>query len=264
MESVQVAQPSNRLIGWFHRTARLPRRVRDELKKVTWPTRDELIKATRMISCSRFFWHHDRPARLGAPADPGGWRRAARALGDMEYRWYAIQTTAGHENKVRRLLQRRIEDDPRPAEEKLIRQALVPVQEVIEIKNGKKVNVERKLYPGYVLVEMGMSQEALHVVNSIQGVIKFVGTGRCRSRSGRTRSTACWASPRRWPRRSRRRRSRSWSARWSRSPRGRSPTSAAPSKRCWRQGQGPGVGQPVRPAHGSGAGLPAAPGALRR
>src|SRR5215211_4968075 len=96
----------------------------------------------------------------------------------MEYRWYAIQTTAGHENKVRGLLQRRIEEDPRPAEVKLIRQALVPVQEVIEIKNGKKVNVERKLYPGYVLVEMAMSQEALHVVNSIQGVIKFVGTGK--------------------------------------------------------------------------------------
>jgi transcriptional antiterminator NusG len=96
----------------------------------------------------------------------------------MEYRWYAIQTTAGHENKVRGLLQRRIEEDPRPAEERLVRQALVPVQEAVEIKNGKKVTVERKLYPGYVLVEMGLSQEALHLVNSIQGVIKFVGTGR--------------------------------------------------------------------------------------
>ena len=96
----------------------------------------------------------------------------------MEYRWYAIQTTAGHENKVRGLLKRRIADDPRPEEEKLIRQALVPTQEVVEIKSGKKVTVERKLYPGYVLVEMEMSQEALHVVNNIQGVIKFVGTGR--------------------------------------------------------------------------------------
>src|SRR3954468_16789788 len=96
----------------------------------------------------------------------------------MEYRWYAIQTTGGHENKVRGLLQRRIEEAPRPAETKLIRQALVPVQEGIEIKNGKKINVERKLYPGYVLVEMAMSQEALHLVNSIQGVIKFVATGK--------------------------------------------------------------------------------------
>jgi len=93
----------------------------------------------------------------------------------MEHRWYAIQTTSGHENKVRSLIQRKIEADPRPAEDRLIRQALVPTQEVVEIKNGKKVNVERKLYPGYVLVEMVMNQESAHVINSIQGVIKFVG-----------------------------------------------------------------------------------------
>lgn len=96
----------------------------------------------------------------------------------MEYHWYAIQTTAGHEKKVRGLLAKRIAEDPRPDDEKLVRQALVPVQDVVEIKAGKKVTVERKLYPGYVLVDMGMSQEALHVVNSVQGVIKFVGTGR--------------------------------------------------------------------------------------
>jgi transcriptional antiterminator NusG len=95
-----------------------------------------------------------------------------------EYRWYAIQTTAGHENKVRSLLERRIQDDPRPEGQKLVAQALVPTQEVVEIKNGKKVTVERKLYPGYVIVQMGMSQEAQHLVNSIQGVIKFVGSGR--------------------------------------------------------------------------------------
>jgi len=96
----------------------------------------------------------------------------------MDYRWYAIQTTAGHENKVRGLIAQRIAEDPRADGQKLIRQALVPVQEVVEIKNGKKVTVERKLYPGYVLVDMAMGQEALHVINSIQGVIKFVGTGR--------------------------------------------------------------------------------------
>ena len=89
----------------------------------------------------------------------------------MEHRWYAIQTTAGHENKVRSLIQRKIETDPRPAQERPIRQALVPTQEVVEIKNGKKVTVERKLYPGYVLVEMVMNQETIHVINSIQGVI---------------------------------------------------------------------------------------------
>ena len=95
-----------------------------------------------------------------------------------DHRWYAIQTTAGHENKVRSLIDRRIKDDPRPDEEKPIRQALVPTQEVVEIKNGKKVTVERKIYPGYVLVNMVLNQETIHVINGIQGVIKFVGTGR--------------------------------------------------------------------------------------
>ncbi len=95
----------------------------------------------------------------------------------MEQRFYAIQTTAGHENKVRLLIERRILDDPRPEEERLIRQALVPTQQVVEIKNGKKVTVERKEYPGYVLVEMVLNQDTMHIVNGIQGVIKFVGQG---------------------------------------------------------------------------------------
>src|SRR5437773_2527876 len=51
-------------------------------------------------------------------------------------------------------------------------------QEVVEIKNGKKVTAERKIYPGYVLVNMVLNQETIHVINGIQGVIKFVGTGR--------------------------------------------------------------------------------------
>src|SRR5258708_28543011 len=98
-------------------------------------------------------------------------RRRREAVLMSDHRWYAIQTTAGHENKVRSLIDRRIKDDPRPEEEKPIRQALVPTQEVVEIKNGKKVTVERKIYPGYVLVNMVLNQETLHVINGIQGVI---------------------------------------------------------------------------------------------
>ena len=93
----------------------------------------------------------------------------------MDYRWYAVQTTSGHENKVRTLIDRKIEGDPVQAEQRLIRQALVPTQEVVEIKNGKKVNVARKIFPGYVLVEMVLNQDTLHTINGIQGVIKFVG-----------------------------------------------------------------------------------------
>jgi transcriptional antiterminator NusG len=95
-----------------------------------------------------------------------------------ERRWYAVQTTAGHENKVRSLIERRIQDDGRADDEKPIRLAMVPTQDVVEIKNGKKETVKRKIYPGYVLVEMALNQETSHVINGIQGVIKFVGTGK--------------------------------------------------------------------------------------
>ena len=96
----------------------------------------------------------------------------------MEYRWYAIQTTSGHENKVRSLIQRRIDEDPRAEDQKPIHQAMVPTQDVVEIKNGKKATVSRKVFPGYVLVEMILNQETIHLINSIQGVIKFVGQSR--------------------------------------------------------------------------------------
>ena len=94
----------------------------------------------------------------------------------MSHRWYAVQTTSGHENKVRMLVQRKIDADPSPADERRIRQALVPTEQVVEIKNGKKVTVEKKVYPGYVLVEMSLNEDTLHTINAIQGVIKFVGS----------------------------------------------------------------------------------------
>jgi transcriptional antiterminator NusG len=96
----------------------------------------------------------------------------------VTHRWYAVQTTSGHENKVRTLVQRKIDADAAPADQRLIRQALVPTEQVVEIKNGKKVTVERKVYPGYVLVEMVVGEETLHTINAIQGVIKFVGKDR--------------------------------------------------------------------------------------
>lgn len=95
----------------------------------------------------------------------------------MEYRWYAIQTTAGHENKVRSVIERKIQSDPRLPEERPIRKVMVPTETVTEIKNGKKVVVERKKYPGYVLVEMVWNQETAAIIGGIQGVIKFVGQG---------------------------------------------------------------------------------------
>lgn len=92
--------------------------------------------------------------------------------------WYAIQTYSGHENKVQRLVQRRIEEEPGEEEEGEIQDVLVPTQEVVEIRNGKRVTVTKRLYPGYILVQMVLNQRTTHVINNIQGVIKFVGSGK--------------------------------------------------------------------------------------
>ena len=98
-------------------------------------------------------------------------------IADTHY-WYAVQTYSGHENKVQKLIQLRIDEEPGTEEEAEIRDVLVPTQEVVEIRNGKRVTVTRRLYPGYVLVQMIMNQRTTHVINNIQGVIKFVGSGR--------------------------------------------------------------------------------------
>lgn len=94
-----------------------------------------------------------------------------------EAKWYAIQTYSGHENKVQRLIQRRIDEEPGEPEEKQIQDVLVPTQEVVELRNGKRVTVTRRLYPGYVLVKMVYNQRTAHLINNIQGVLKFLGTG---------------------------------------------------------------------------------------
>lgn len=94
-----------------------------------------------------------------------------------EAKWYAIQTYSGHENKVQRLVQRRIDEETGEPEEKQIQDVLVPTQEVVELRNGKRVTVTRRLYPGYVLVKMQYNQRTAHLINNIQGVIKFLGTG---------------------------------------------------------------------------------------
>jgi transcription termination/antitermination protein NusG len=92
-------------------------------------------------------------------------------------KWYAIQTYSGHENKVQRLIQRRIEEEIGEPEAKEIQEALVPTQEVVELRNGKRVTVTRRLYPGYVLVKMVYTQRTGHLISNIQGVLKFLGTG---------------------------------------------------------------------------------------
>ena len=89
--------------------------------------------------------------------------------------WYALQVYSGHENKVRNLLEKRIAENANP--NVLVHQVLVPTQEVMEIKQGKKTRVTKNLYPGYILVEALMNEETQYFINSINGIIKFLGAG---------------------------------------------------------------------------------------
>src|SRR5438309_2385743 len=89
-------------------------------------------------------------------------------------RWYVIHTYSGYENKVKTNLEHRIHSMDMGDK---IFQVLVPTEEEIEIKNGKRHPVERKVYPGYVLVEMQMSDDSWYVVRNTPGVTSFVGMG---------------------------------------------------------------------------------------
>ena len=100
-----------------------------------------------------------------APAAPGA---------DTGRRWYVIHTYSGYENKVKANLEHRIQSMDMGDK---IFQVLVPTEEEIEIKNGKRQAVERKVFPGYVLVEMNMSDDSWYVVRNTPGVTSFVGSG---------------------------------------------------------------------------------------
>ncbi|KXG74520.1 hypothetical protein AN618_22490 [Fervidicola ferrireducens] len=93
---------------------------------------------------------------------------------DMSKNWYVIHTYSGYENKVKANLEKRVES--MGMQDKIFR-VLVPVEEEVEIKNGKKKVTQRKIFPGYVLVEMIVTDDSWHVVRNTPGVTGFVGTG---------------------------------------------------------------------------------------
>ena len=89
--------------------------------------------------------------------------------------WYALHTYSGHENKVKTYLEALIESEETDS---AISQVLVPTEEVVEMRGGKKTVSKKRFLPSYVLVEMEMNKDAWHVVTNIPGVTNFVGPGR--------------------------------------------------------------------------------------
>jgi transcriptional antiterminator NusG len=88
-------------------------------------------------------------------------------------RWYIVHTYSGHENKVKANLERRIES--MGMAERIFR-VEVPQKQVTKIKDGKRIERDERVFPGYVLVEMLLDQESWYVVRHTPGVTKFVGS----------------------------------------------------------------------------------------
>jgi len=87
--------------------------------------------------------------------------------------WFVVHTLTGHEQKVKKILQKTLEEKNL---EKSFGRLVIPVENLIRIRKGKKTVEERRLYPGYIVIEMEGNDENLRLVNSIPGVTHFLGS----------------------------------------------------------------------------------------
>ena len=91
-----------------------------------------------------------------------------------EANWYVVHTYSGYENKVKANIEKTIEN--RGLQDQIL-EVSVPLQNVVEIKNGVRKSVQKKLFPGYVLLNMVMNDDTWYVVRNTRGVTGFVGPG---------------------------------------------------------------------------------------
>ncbi len=99
---------------------------------------------------------------------------APRTAPEGEPRWYVVHAYSGHEEKVKNNLLKRVESMDMHDQ---IFDVLVPTEDVIEIKDGQRRHVAKRTFPGYILVNMIMSDESWYVVRNTPGVTSFVGSG---------------------------------------------------------------------------------------
>ena len=89
-------------------------------------------------------------------------------------RWYVAHTYSGYENKVKDTLERAVENR---GMQHLVQEVVVPMEEQIEIKDDKKKTTLKKVFPGYVLIKMILTEESWYIVRNVRGVTGFVGAG---------------------------------------------------------------------------------------
>lgn len=162
-----------------------------EVKKVVWPTRKETLQMTAyvfafVVIMALFLWFTDKTLEwvflrphfwmekvmtTDAVIVDGG-ASAPAASSNPDLRWYIVHAYSGMEKAVERNILERI---GRAGMQDKFGRILVPTEEVVEMKNGQKKTTERRLFPGYVFVEMVMDDDTWHLVKHTNKVTGFVG-----------------------------------------------------------------------------------------
>ena len=154
--------------------------VRNELKRVTWPTQKEVYATTVVVILTSVFFGIylfliDTLFFNSRPVDPSTVRCGMTDMTDVATKnWYIVHTYSGFEKKVAESLQQRVAAYGLQNE---IGEILIPTEDVVEMRGGKKVVTAKRFFPGYILVEMNMSDHAWHVVKNTPKVTGFVGAG---------------------------------------------------------------------------------------
>ena len=91
---------------------------------------------------------------------------------DIKLNWFIVSSSSGKENKTAQLIKQRVKANNL---DEYITQVLVPMQEKIIIKRGKKQTIEERIFPGYILVNMALNDDTLHLIRTTEGVLGFVG-----------------------------------------------------------------------------------------
>jgi len=144
--------------------------VEEEVSEEAPPTEDLLDEAAPEVDAPvEEEVSEDAPAETETPD-----AEIAISEEDDDRLWYVVHCYSGYENKVRHNLEQRIET---MGMKNLIFDVVVPTEEEIEVKDGKRRTLERRVFPGYILVNMIMTEESWYVVRNTPGVTSFVGMG---------------------------------------------------------------------------------------
>jgi transcriptional antiterminator NusG len=92
----------------------------------------------------------------------------------MAHKWYVVHTYSGHENKVKTALEKTVQLQ---GLDEAVSRIIIPTENVTEMRNGKRTITTRKFFPSYILVEMDLTDDTLHIINNTPGVSRMVGVG---------------------------------------------------------------------------------------